>query len=38
MIGVWLARHRRWQLPVFGSSALLLVYFAGSFATWRFVA
>ena len=38
MIGLWLARHRRWRLPVLGTSALLLVYFSGSFATWHWVA
>jgi hypothetical protein len=37
MIGLWLARHRRWRLPVLGSSALALVYFSGSFATWHWV-
>ena len=38
MIGLWLAKHRRWRLPVLGSSALALVYFSGSFATWHWVA
>jgi hypothetical protein len=38
VIGLWLARHRRWRLPVFGASALALMYFAGEFATWRWVA
>ena len=38
MIGLWLARHRRWRLPVLGGSALALVYFSGAFATWHFVA
>jgi hypothetical protein len=38
IIGFWLARHRRWRLPVLGASALMLMYFAGSFATWHWVA
>jgi hypothetical protein len=38
MIGLWLAQHRRWRLPVLGSSAVLLVYFSGFFATWHWVA
>ncbi len=38
IIGLWLAQHRRWRIPVLGSSALLLAYFVGSFATWHWVA
>lgn len=38
VMGAWLSRHQRWRLPVLGGSALALVYFAGSFATWHWVA
>jgi hypothetical protein len=38
VLGFWLGRHRRWRLPVLGGSALAMVYFAGSFATWHWVA
>ena len=38
MIGLWLARHRRWRLPVLSASGIGLVYFAGWFATWHWVA
>jgi hypothetical protein len=38
LFGLWLARHRGWRLPVLGGSALTMMYFAGSFATWHWVA
>ena len=38
MIAWGLSRHPRWRVPVLGASALGLVYFSGSFATWHFVA
>jgi Mannosyltransferase (PIG-V) len=36
--GRWLSIHRRWRLPLIGLSVLALMYYAGYFATWHFVA
>jgi hypothetical protein len=36
--GMWLARHRRWALPLLGASSVLAALFAAEFATWHFVA
>ena len=38
MIGVWLARHPRWRLPVLGLSALALCLYSAYWATWHWVA
>jgi Mannosyltransferase (PIG-V) len=34
----WLSAHRRWRLPALALCTMALAYYAGSFATWHWVA